>query len=297
MAKKNVAISGFGFGLQNRSNGDAVVSGTPEFFVTKDGGTQTAAVNDPPVHNGNGEWIIDIAQAEMNADVVKFTCKETTASNFHLVILTEEKIVSDLNDFDPAADTVANVTDVATTDTVGATGLTAIAAAVWDALTSGLTTVGSIGKLLVDKIPLINAGAITLTASTTSGDLIQLYQGGARTVASGNPIRFNVDGTTTDLTGKTTRLAFQRVKSTGGTDLVEVEGVVNDAGLSSQFVTFDILSTDTAAMELDDDTLAVFLHTGGHAYDWTFSFNESAGNCPTLGDGEASVKPRHTTCP
>ena len=54
--------------------------------------------------------------------------------------------------FDPAADTVANVTTVASTTTVGATGLAAIAAEVWDYLTSALTTVGSIGKWLIDHI-------------------------------------------------------------------------------------------------------------------------------------------------
>lgn len=76
--------------------------------------------------------------------------------------------------FDPATDTVANVTTVGTvTNPVTAgtvsdkTGYSLSAAgiqAIWDALTSGLTTIGSIGKLLVDRID----AAITSRMATFS---------------------------------------------------------------------------------------------------------------------------------
>lgn len=45
--------------------------------------------------------------------------------------------------------TITAVTTTGTATTIGSTGLTAIAAAVWNALTSGLTTAGSIGALIV----------------------------------------------------------------------------------------------------------------------------------------------------
>lgn len=47
--------------------------------------------------------------------------------------------------------------------TLDSTERTSIAAAVWDALTSGFTTVGSIGKYLLDKLAPVSAGSITYT--------------------------------------------------------------------------------------------------------------------------------------
>ena len=65
-----------------------------------------------------------------------------------------------------AIPTIANVTTVDSTTTIGATGLAAIAAAVWDALTSGLTTVGSIGAHILNYL---DAKVSTVGGGTTEG--------------------------------------------------------------------------------------------------------------------------------
>jgi len=73
---------------------------------------------------------------------------------------------------------------------------TSIAAAVWDRLTSALTTAGSIGKLLAQKLALITTNSVTVaTPTTTSNTLnVSLYAGETRTLeitltdANGDPI-------------------------------------------------------------------------------------------------------------
>lgn len=66
---KNRAISGFAFALTNRTTGEAVTTGVCVGYVTGDGGTQRLMVN-APIHEGNGQWSIDILESEMNYDMV-----------------------------------------------------------------------------------------------------------------------------------------------------------------------------------------------------------------------------------
>lgn len=75
--------------------------------------------------------------------------------------------------FDPAVDTVANVTTTANLTTNNdKTGYALSAAgvqAIWDALTAALTTVGSIGKLLVDNVNATISSRSSHTANDVTG--------------------------------------------------------------------------------------------------------------------------------
>jgi hypothetical protein len=70
MFKKNTAVAGFTFHLRSATDGSDTTTGTPVGYVTLDGGTQTAIGDVTPVHEGNGEWSVDLTAAEMNGDIV-----------------------------------------------------------------------------------------------------------------------------------------------------------------------------------------------------------------------------------
>lgn len=103
-----------------------------------------------------------------------------------------------LNDFDPAADTVANVTTTANLTTNNDKSDYALSSAgvqaIWDALTSALTTVGSIGKLLVDNI---NA----TISSRSSHSAADVWAVGTRETTGGT---IDTVTTTTTVTGVST---------------------------------------------------------------------------------------------
>jgi len=134
--KKNTAVTGFTVGLVSATDGSDITTGTPVGYYTIDGGTQTAIGDVTPVHEGNGQWSFDLTAGEMNGDVVGLVFTHATGITVQHTIKTVTELVSDLNDvvgptvsefnartllaasyFDPAADTVANVTTVATTTT------------------------------------------------------------------------------------------------------------------------------------------------------------------------------------
>ena len=109
--KKNTAVTGFPFHLISATDGSDITSGTVTVYYTLDGGAQTS-LGTGAVHEGNGEWSITLTAASLNGDVVGITCTHTSAITAHFTIKTDTKIVSELNDFDPAADDVATVTAI-----------------------------------------------------------------------------------------------------------------------------------------------------------------------------------------
>jgi hypothetical protein len=95
-----------------------------------------------------------------------------------------------------------------------------IAAAVWNALTSGLTTVGSIGRLLVAKVGLIGTTGATVPVEDDEPDTLTFYVGKVYSVTRGTAKRITSDSTV-DYTGGTAKLQF------GGHELnVTVSGTV-----------------------------------------------------------------------
>lgn len=97
--------------------------------------------------------------------------------------------------FDPAADTVANVTTVATvtnavtagtvSDKTGYSLSSAGIQAIWDALTSALSTASSIGKLLVDNINATISSRSSHSAADVDTELSGTHGGGSWETATG----------------------------------------------------------------------------------------------------------------
>lgn len=127
--KKNVASQVIGAQLVSASDGSAITSGTVTVSVTGDGGTQ-AAGGGTVTHEGNGTYSYVPTQAETNYEHVMFTFTHASAVPVMVQVYTSFN-VNDKTGF-----------------SLSAAGIQAI----WDALTSALTTVGSVGKLLVDNV-------------------------------------------------------------------------------------------------------------------------------------------------
>ncbi len=154
--KKNTAITGLTFGLVSATDGSDVTTGSVTGYYTLDGGSQ-ATISGTPVHEGNGQWSVNLTSGEMNGNIVGLSFSHASAISVHFTIKTDTKIVSELKDetmrgtdgantlapdnssisdilidtnelqsnqgnwatatgfstFDPASDTVVNVTNVA----------------------------------------------------------------------------------------------------------------------------------------------------------------------------------------
>lgn len=66
---KGVAVEGFPFELVNKTTGAGITSGTVGAWITQDGGIQIALTG-TSVHEGNGQWTINLSAGEMNADMI-----------------------------------------------------------------------------------------------------------------------------------------------------------------------------------------------------------------------------------
>ena len=133
--RKNEAGQVVSFQAVSKTTGDAVTTGSPTVYITIDGGSQASGTN-TAIHEGNGEWSYVPTQAETNGDHVVFTFVMTgvinqTVNVYPVVVDDYKADTSGLSTFDPAADTVANVTTVATcttnTDMRGTDGANTVA--------------------------------------------------------------------------------------------------------------------------------------------------------------------------
>jgi len=85
--KKGAAITGFTFSLISRLDGSALTSGTIVSKITKDGGTQSSTTGSA-VHEGNGQWSINLTATEMDADVVGLSLTHANAIATYTVFKT-----------------------------------------------------------------------------------------------------------------------------------------------------------------------------------------------------------------
>jgi hypothetical protein len=160
---------------------------------------------------------------------------------------------------------------------VSTTGLTAIAAAVWDALTSGLTTVGSIGAYILNyldaKVSTVGGGTTEgiaaavwdylTSAATTAGSLGALivtklgYLTSGTTVTVSSPVASGLNVTTIqgdDYKAADGRAIEWTVASTatltGGTVAVIVEGVDTYVGsvVDETTIRLELTAAQTAAI-------------------------------------------------
>lgn len=71
-------VTGYTFLMLAAADAAAITSGTVNAFITKDGGTQ-ASLAGTPVHEGNGQWSVNLTTAEMDAVVVALVFTHTSA--------------------------------------------------------------------------------------------------------------------------------------------------------------------------------------------------------------------------
>jgi hypothetical protein len=81
------SVHGFPFGMVNASDGSPIVSGTVVGYYVLDGGGQ-AELSDTAVHEGNGQWTINITAAEMDGDMVGLVFTHPSAVNTSFTIRT-----------------------------------------------------------------------------------------------------------------------------------------------------------------------------------------------------------------
>ena len=85
---KGVAVTGFSFGLLNKTTGEPVTDGVAYGYITKNGGAQAALVN-TPVHEGVGQWTVDLTAEEMNGEVIGLAFVHAAGIPVYLTIRTE----------------------------------------------------------------------------------------------------------------------------------------------------------------------------------------------------------------
>lgn len=170
------------------ADGDLVTgAATLDSEVSIDGGTFADCTNEATeIATSSGIYFLDLSAAEMNGDTIAVIVKtgtagaKTTTLVFYPEELGDYRISTPANFTDlsisattglvnitqTAADKVWSTTTRAITDKAGFALSAAGIQAIWDALTSALTTVGSIGKLLADNV---NATISSRASSTTLG--------------------------------------------------------------------------------------------------------------------------------
>ena len=217
--KKNIAGQSIGAQLVSKTDGSAVTTGTTTIYVTGDAGTQAVGSVGAGActHEGNGYWSYAPAQAETNYTLLAFTFVNAAACNATIQVETSYPQTGDsfttlgaagagltalgdtrIANLDAAVSTrstyaggaVASVTagvTVTTNNDKTGYGLSAAAVqAIWDALTSALTTVGSIGKKLADWV----------IGTTQTGDsFARIGAAGAGLTALGDARIANLDTT------------------------------------------------------------------------------------------------------
>lgn len=87
MFTKNTAITGFTFGLIHKVTGEAVTAGTATGYITINGGTQAELTN-TPVHEGNGQWSVNLTAAETNGEIIGLAFTHSSAVPCYFTIKT-----------------------------------------------------------------------------------------------------------------------------------------------------------------------------------------------------------------
>ena len=209
-----------------------------------------------------GAWLTAIPwNADWDAEVESEAADALNAYDPPTNSEMEARTLPSASYFDPAADTVANVTTVASTTTVGATGLAAIAAAVWDRLTSALTTAGSVGAYLLSKLGLLTSATSVTVASPISGGTVTTVQGDDYKAEDGRAIEWKVS-TPVDLAGGTVEVVLSGVATyTGsvvGTDTIRLELTAEETAAipAKHRGRYQVIHTQSAALGSDVTTLA-----------------------------------------
>ena len=86
---RNEAVTGFTFGLVNKSSGAALtgVASAIGKYITKDGGTQ-ASISGSIAEEGNGQYSVNLTAAELNASGVGLLLTHSDAIPVQFTIKT-----------------------------------------------------------------------------------------------------------------------------------------------------------------------------------------------------------------
>ena len=275
--KKGVAFS-FTTALTDQSDTKLLKANptlaTADCQVSKDYGAFANLATLPDAEPDAGYAIrVQLSATEMDADVVTVLFHDTSGAEWCdqvITILTDTATIGEIeaqtDDIGAsgagltAIPTIANVTTVDSTTTIGATGLAAIAAAVWDALTSALTTAGSVGAYLLSKLGLLTAATSVTVASPISGGTVTTVQGDDYKAEDGRAIEWVVS-TPVDLTGGTVEVVLSGVATyTGsvvGTDTIRLELTAEEtAAIHRGRYRYQVVHTQSVALGSDVTTLA-----------------------------------------
>lgn len=212
--RKNVAYRVV-FGIYD-ADGDLVTGAAAlDSEVSKDQGTFADCTNEATeIATASGMYYLDLTSTEMNADSVAVIVKTSTVGAKTTVVVLYPQESGDIKvDVQTVAGTTQTARDLGASVLVGdKTGFSLSAAgvqAIWDALTSALTTVGSIGKKIVDNLD----AAISSRSSHTAADV---WAAITRTLTAATNITSS-GGTTVPQTGD----SFARLGAAGAslTDL------------------------------------------------------------------------------
>ena len=231
---------------------------------------------------GNGYGYIDLTSSETNCDglVYRFECDE---GSFQVEICPEE-----------AGDIRVNATQLGGTNY--ATAVTALVASFWNALTSGLTTNGSIGKLLVDNlnaaVGTVSTNVSTLLTRLTSARAVYLDNlnvGGA--VAS----QASVDDIPTNsefAAAFPTNFGSLSIDSSGRVRTLDV--VANGTAQAGDTITITLANSESSTDNLLDGCFIVLTGgTGAKQCNRIESYNGSTKLCQL--DRAWAVTPDNTT--
>ena len=229
---KNQAGQYLSFQMLSATDGSDVNSGTTNVQLMKDGGSYTGASN-APVFKVYGVWTVALTQAETNCDhlVAAMTISGAITAMVQVYpvnpadfksdisALATASSISALNDFDPSADTVANVTTVGSVTNAITTDAASRTAS--QANVSALATASSIAALndfdpsadtvaLVDTTTnLTNGGgggdATAANQATISAAIAALndFDASADTVANVTTVGSVTNAVTTDAASRT----------------------------------------------------------------------------------------------
>jgi len=146
--------------------------------------------------------------------------------------------------------------DAISADALAASAIAKIAAGVWDALTSGLTAVGSIGKLLVEKLALIGSGGVTVVAPVAENGNVVTYRGDSYRNADGRALDWESDDWP-DLTGATVTVIVGKVAQFAGS-------VVSPAGPG--IVRLELTTAQSATIPVGRHKFQVVATIGSQAF-------------------------------
>lgn len=182
-------------------------------------------------------------------------------------------------------------------DAPNATGLAAIAAGVWNALTTVASVNGSFGKYILQQLAILFPGApIELMNPVDTDGLATITQGTAYLAANGRALVFAVPTTLAVLSSlDAVSLGLTRNSGiNGGVPSALFPGiVVNPGDPDNQGVSFDLTAAETATLASDTQVPNGFTH-GQYAYSYIILAN--LVDCTDLGEGQLSVRANAARC-